>query len=125
MEVDGLRLHYLDEGPRNAPPLLLPDGEPTWYYLYRKMIPVLTEAGHRCVATDLVAFGRSDKLANRKDYSFQFHVDVMNCFVRALDLNQITLFGQDWGGLIGIPSWSGGRFSATRTFSGNGGKSTL
>ena len=102
VEVDRLRLHYLDEGPRNAAPLLLMHGEPTWCYLYRKMIPVLTAAGHRCIATDLIGFGRSDKLASRKDYSYQFHVDVMNGFVRALDLNEITLFGQDWGGLIGI-----------------------
>jgi haloalkane dehalogenase len=102
VEIDGLRVHYLDEGPRNAAPLLLLHGEPTWCYLYRKMIPVLAAAGQRCVATDLIGFGRSDKLASRNDYSYQFHVDVMNGFVRALDLNQITLFGQDWGGLIGI-----------------------
>ena len=101
-EVDGLRVHYLDEGPRNSAALLLMHGEPTWCYLYRKMIPALTRAGHRCVAPDLIGFGRSDKLTNRKDYSYQFHVDVMNGFVRALDLNEITLFGQDWGGLIGI-----------------------
>jgi haloalkane dehalogenase len=77
-------------------------GEPTWCYLYRKMIPVLVAAGHRCVAPDLIGFGKSDKLARRKDYTYQFHVDVMDRFVRALDLNRVTLFGQDWGGLIGI-----------------------
>ncbi len=102
VEVDGLRVHYLDEGPRSAPPLLLMHGEPTWCYLYRKMIPVLTAAGYRCVAPDLIGFGRSDKLASREAYSYQFHVDVINGLVRALDLRDVTLFGQDWGGLIGI-----------------------
>ena len=77
-------------------------GEPSWCYLYRKMIGPLVEAGHRCVAPDLVGFGRSDKLARREDYSYQFHVDVINGFVRALDLRNVTLFGQDWGGLIGL-----------------------
>lgn len=101
-EVRGLRVHYLDEGPRDADPILLMHGEPTWCYLYRKMIPVLTQAGHRCIAPDLIGFGRSDKLASRQDYSYQFHVDVMNELVRAIDLSAITLFGQDWGGLIGI-----------------------
>ena len=102
VEVDGLRVHYVDEGPPGSAPLLLIHGEPTWCYLYRKMIPILTAAGHRCVAPDLIGFGRSDKLARREDYSYQLHVDVMNGFVRALDLNGITLFGQDWGGLIGL-----------------------
>lgn len=102
VEVDGYRIHYVDEGPRGASPLLLLHGEPSWCYLYRKMIPALVEAGHRCVAPDLVGFGRSDKLAWREDYSYQFHVDAMNGFVRALDLKGVTLFGQDWGGLIGL-----------------------
>ena len=102
VEVNGLRVHYVDEGPEEANPVLLMHGEPTWCYLYRKMIPVLVVAGHRCVAPDLIGFGRSDKLANRKDYSYQFHVDIMNDFVRAVNLNHTTLFGQDWGGLIGI-----------------------
>ena len=102
VEVDGYRIHYVDEGPRDAAPVLLMHGEPSWCYLYRKMIPLLAGAGHRCVAPDLVGFGRSDKLRKRDDYSYQFHVDVMNGFVRALDLNGATLFGQDWGGLIGL-----------------------
>src|SRR5271165_4366711 len=102
LEVDGYRVHYLDEGPRDAAPILLMHGEPSWCYLYRKMIPVLVAAGHRCVAPDLVGFGKSDKLASRTDYSYQFHVDVMNGFVRALNLSGSTLFGQDWGGLIGL-----------------------
>ena len=102
VDVDGYRIHYLDEGPRDAAPILLLHGEPSWCYLYRKMIPPLVKAGHRCVAPDLIGFGKSDKLARREDYSYQFHVDVINGFVRALDLQGITLFGQDWGGLIGL-----------------------
>ena len=102
VEVQGYRIHYLDEGSRDAAPILLLHGEPSWCYLYRKMIPTLVAAGHRCVAPDLIGFGRSDKLVNRNDYSYQLHVDVMNGFVRALDLNHITLFGQDWGGLVGL-----------------------
>ena len=88
-----------DEGPAAANPVLLMHGEPTWCYLYRKMIPVLVAAGHRCVAPDLIGFGKSDKLAHRQDYTYQFHVDIMDRFVRALNLNRVTLFGQDWGGL--------------------------
>jgi haloalkane dehalogenase len=102
VEVDGLRIHYLDEGPANADPVLLMHGEPSWSFLYRKMIPGLVAAGHRCIAPDLVGFGRSDKLAKKEDYSYKFHVDNMNGFVRALDLKRITLFCQDWGSLIGI-----------------------
>src|SRR5271170_2843633 len=75
VEVDGCRIHYVDEGPRGASPILLMHGEPSWCYLYRKMIPALVEAGHRCVAADLIGFGMSDKLARREDYSYQFHVD--------------------------------------------------
>jgi haloalkane dehalogenase len=77
-------------------------GEPSWSYLYRKMIPIVTAAGYRAVAPDLIGFGRSDKLPKRDDYSYQFHVDVMTRFVKALDLTRITLVCQDWGGLIGL-----------------------
>lgn len=98
----GLRMHYLDEGPASGQPILLMHGEPTWCYLYRKMIPILAGAGFRCIAPDLIGFGRSDKPVDRNDYSYQFHVDSINALVRALDLNGVTLFGQDWGGLIGI-----------------------
>jgi haloalkane dehalogenase len=101
-EVDGLRMHYLDEGPPEREPILLLHGEPSWSYLYRKMIPVLVDAGHRCVAPDLIGFGKSDKLPQRSDYSYQFHVDAMHAFVRARNLTGITLFAQDWGGLIGL-----------------------
>ncbi|HYW02682.1 MAG TPA: haloalkane dehalogenase [Gammaproteobacteria bacterium] len=97
-----LRLHYLDEGPADADPVLLMHGEPTWSYLYRKMIPILAGAGHRCVAPDLAGFGRSDKPADRADYTYQRHVDWMLAFLRALDLRRVTLVCQDWGGLIGL-----------------------
>ena len=100
---DGLRVHYLDEGPADAAPILLLHGEPSWSFLYRKMIPVLVEAGHRCIAPDLVGFGRSDKPAEQDDYTYQRHVDWMSDVVfDQLDLRDITLFVQDWGGLIGL-----------------------
>ena len=102
VDVDGLRVHYVDAGPSDAAPVLLLHGEPTWSYLYRKMIPILTAAGHRCIAPDLVGFGRSDKLDDRNEYSYQRHVDWMRGVIEALDLRDITVFGQDWGGLIGL-----------------------
>jgi len=101
-EVNGLRVHYLDEGPPGAAPVLLLHGEPSWCYLYRKMIPVITRAGLRAVAPDFAGFGRSDKPASRDDYTYQMHVDVMAAFVERLDLRDITLVCQDWGGLIGL-----------------------
>jgi haloalkane dehalogenase len=102
VEVDGLRVHYVDEGPPDADPVLLMHGEPSWSYLYRKMVPVLTKAGHRAVAPDLIGFGRSDKPAERSDYTYQRHVDWMAAFVEAVDLRDITLVCQDWGALIGL-----------------------
>ena len=101
-EVDGVRIHYVDEGPAHAAPLLLMHGEPSWSYLYRKMIPILVGAGHRVVAPDLVGFGRSDKPAAGADYTYQRHVDWMTGLLTTLDLREATLFGQDWGGLIGL-----------------------
>ncbi len=98
-----LRMHHLEEGPADAPEtLLLMHGEPSWSYLYRHMIPVLTGAGHRTFAPDLVGFGRSDKPAARSDYSYQRHVDWMTEWLVARDLREITLVCQDWGGLIGL-----------------------
>ncbi|TMD97943.1 MAG: alpha/beta fold hydrolase [Chloroflexi bacterium] len=102
VDVDGLRVHTVDEGPRDASPVLMLHGEPSWSYLYRRMVPVLTAAGHRAVAPDLVGFGRSDKPARREDYTYQRHVDWMHATVEALDLRDITLVCQDWGGLIGL-----------------------
>lgn len=100
---DGIRVHYVDEGPADAAPVLLLHGEPSWCFLYRRMIPVLVEAGHRCIAPDLVGFGRSDKPADQDDYTYQRHVDWMRAALfDRLDLRRITLFGQDWGGLVGL-----------------------
>ncbi|HXW39282.1 MAG TPA: haloalkane dehalogenase [Acidimicrobiales bacterium] len=101
--ADGLRVHYVDEGKAAGPIVLLMHGEPSWSYLYRKMIPILVETGCRCIAPDLVGFGRSDKPADVDDYSYQRHVDWMTeALFACLGLRDITLFGQDWGGLIGL-----------------------
>ena len=97
-----LRVHYVDEGPRDAAPVLLMHGEPSWSYLYRHMIPPLLAAGHRVVAPDLIGFGRSDKPTAQADYTYQRHVDWMLSALQQLDLQNITLFCQDWGGLIGL-----------------------
>jgi haloalkane dehalogenase len=102
VDVDGLRMHHVDEGDPSAAPVLMLHGEPTWSYLYRHMIPVCVAAGNRVVAPDLVGFGKSDKPAERGDYSYQRHVDWMTGFIQALDLREITLFCQDWGSLIGL-----------------------
>jgi haloalkane dehalogenase len=97
-----VRIHYLDEGPADGEVVLLLHGEPSWSYLYRHMVPVLVSAGLRTVAIDLVGFGRSDKPASRHDYTYQTHVDWTWAAVEAIGLDAITLFGQDWGGLIGL-----------------------
>ena len=97
-----LRVHFLDEGPADADPVLLMHGEPSWCYLYRKMIPILVAAGHRVIAPDLVGFGRSDKPSQRSDYTYQRHVDWMQSVLDQLALDRITLVCQDWGGLIGL-----------------------
>ena len=103
-DTDGgrLRLHFVDEGPKEAAPVLCLHGEPSWSYLYRHMIPVFTGAGHRVVAPDLIGFGRSDKPTERGDYTYQRHVDWMSDALRQIDLREITLVCQDWGGLIGL-----------------------
>ena len=97
-----LRIHAIDEGPRDAAPVLLLHGEPSWSYLYRSFVAPLVAAGHRVVAPDLVGFGKSDKPAAREDYSYERHVDWMLAWLEAGDLRGITLFCQDWGGLIGL-----------------------
>jgi haloalkane dehalogenase len=95
-------MHYVDEGPVDATPILLMHGEPSWSYVYRRMIPLLRQGGYRVLAPDLIGFGRSDKLRRQRDYSHQMHVDAMRAFIGQLGLHGITLFVQDWGGLIGL-----------------------
>lgn len=106
-QVDGgplgpLRIAHAEAGPSDGPVVLLMHGEPSWSYLYRKMIPVLVAAGYRCLAPDLIGFGRSDKPTEQSDYSYAAHVDWMLQWFRAQNLSDVTLFCQDWGGLIGL-----------------------
>ena len=102
VEVDGLRMAYVDEGPPDGTTILCLHGEPTWSYLYRRMLPGLVTAGHRVVAPDLIGFGRSDKPVERDAYTYAGHVAWLTAFVEALDLRDIVLFCQDWGGLLGL-----------------------
>ena len=110
-EIDGLRMHHVDEGPADGEIVLMLHGEPSWSYLYRKMIPPLVTAGYRAIAPDLIGFGKSDKLPNQEDYSYQKYVDWMAAWVTANELTGITLVCQDWGSLIGLrlvaehPEW--------------------
>jgi len=97
---DGIRMAYVDEGPPSGPVVLLGHGEPTWGYLYRKMIPGLAAAGRRVIVPHLIGFGRSDKPTAREDYTYERHVGWCRDFIDGLGLNDITLFGQDWGGLL-------------------------
>ncbi len=124
VEVAGMRMHYVDEGPRNAAPVLLLHGEPSWSYLYRRMIPPLVASGLRVVAPDLIGFGRSDKPAAKSDYSYARHVDWMRLFIEALGLEHITLFGQDWGSLIGLRVAAENEHRFARIALGNGGLPT-
>jgi haloalkane dehalogenase len=119
-EGGSLRMHYVDEGLTSAAPVLLLHGEPSWAYLYRKMIPVIVAAGHRAIAPDLIGFGRSDKPAEKSDYTYQRHVDWVTDFVKALDLRDITYFGQDWGALIGLRVAAGNEERFARIVIGNG-----
>ena len=99
----GVRVHYLDEGPRDAPVVwLCLHGQPTWSYLYRKMIPVFASAGHRVIAPDLIGFGRSDKPVAESTYSFDFHRRMLMDLIERLDLTNVRLVCQDWGGLLGL-----------------------
>jgi len=99
IEVNGLRVHYVDEGKGEV--VLCLHGEPTWAYLYRKMIPIL-QRKHRVVAMDFLGFGRSDKYEEKEEYSFKMHKDTLTAFIESLDLEGINLVVQDWGGLIGL-----------------------
>lgn len=102
IDVGGLEMAWVEAGPSSAAPILCLHGEPSWSFLYRKMIPPLAGAGHRVVAPDLIGFGRSDKPAERADYTYQRHMDWLTAFVEKLDLRGITLVCQDWGGLLGL-----------------------
>jgi len=117
---DGLRLHYVDEGPRDGAMILLLHGEPSWSYLYRKMIPPLVAAGYRVLAPDLIGFGKSDKPVRLLDYSYQQHVDWLVDWMQQVDLQGATLFCQDWGSLLGLRlvAEHDGRFA--RVVVGNG-----
>ena len=111
VDIDGLRQGYVDEGPADAPVVLLLHGQPTWAFLYRKMIPVLVDAGYRAIAMDHLGMGSSDKPIDIADYSYLGHIDRLEKFINALDLRDITLFAQDWGSLVGLhvagenPDW--------------------
>ena len=97
-----LRMHYVDEGPRDGAVVVLLHGEPTWSYLYRTMIPPLVDAGYRVLAPDLIGFGKSDKPTKLADYTYQRHVDWVTGWMDALGLKRVTTFVQDWGSLIGL-----------------------
>ncbi|WP_170788133.1 haloalkane dehalogenase [Ruegeria lacuscaerulensis] len=101
-----LRVHHVDEGPADANPVLMMHGEPSWSFLYRHMIKGFVARGHRAVAPDLVGFGRSDKPTERSDYTYARHVSWMGDWLRGVDLTNITLVCQDWGGLIGLRLWA-------------------
>ncbi len=101
-DVGDMRMHYVDEGPVDADPVLLLHGEPSWSYLYRTMIPPLVEGGHRAIAPDLIGFGKSDKPVAQNDYSYEKHVAWIKQFIKKLNLRNITLVCHDWGSLIGL-----------------------
>jgi len=101
-DTEKLRMHYVDEGPPDGQPIVLLHGEPTWSYLYRKMIPLLAEGGHRALAPDLIGFGRSDKPSGTADYTYLRHVEWVTSWFESLDLRGVTLFVQDWGSAIGL-----------------------
>lgn len=102
IDIDDMRMHYVDEGPRDAAPILMMHGEPTWSYLYRHMIPICVAAGHRVIAPDLIGFGKSDKPTSTSDYSYAQHMHWVQQFIDKLELNNITLVCQDWGSLLGL-----------------------
>ena len=116
----GLRMHYVDEGPRNASPVLMLHGEPSWSYLYRHMIPLVAEAGHRVLAPDLIGFGKSDKPASVTDYSYGRHLTWLASWLEQLNLTNITLVCQNWGSLLGLRLAAEHRQRFSRIIVGNG-----
>lgn len=111
MDLDGIKMHYLDEGGKNNKTIFLFHGQPSWSYLYRHMIPLLVKEGYRVIAPDLIGFGKSDKPVNSNDHSYSAHVKWMSTFVEKLDITHAAAFMQDWGGMIGLrvlannPKW--------------------
>ncbi|RLA31545.1 MAG: haloalkane dehalogenase [Gammaproteobacteria bacterium] len=124
LDIDGLRMHYVDEGPKDAEPVLLLHGEPSWSYLYRHMIPPIIAAGYRAIAPDLIGFGKSDKPTHQDDYSYAGHVAWMRQFIEQLDLTGLTLVCQDWGSLIGLRVAAENEQRFARIVLGNGGMPT-
>lgn len=102
VQIGNLRMHYVDEGPKDGKVILMMHGEPSWSYLYRFMIPICAAAGHRVIAPDLIGFGKSDKPTRMDDYSYQQHMQWMQSFIDELELNDVTLVCQDWGSLLGL-----------------------
>ena len=102
IDVDGINIHYLDEGTSQTETILLMHGEPSWSFLYRHMIPILVKGGYRILAPDLVGFGRSDKPTEQVDHTYKNHIEWITKWLKLLDINNITLFCQDWGSLIGL-----------------------
>jgi haloalkane dehalogenase len=102
IELPEVRIHYLESGASDAEPVVLMHGEPSWSFLYRKLVPILVAAGYRVIAPDLVGFGRSDKPVERAAYTYLRHVEWMWAALDSLGLQRMTLVGQDWGGLIGL-----------------------
>ncbi len=116
---EALQMHYIDEGPRDAPPVLMVHGEPTWSYVYRKLIPVFAAAGLRAIAVDQIGFGRSDKLTRPAHYTFAHHVRWLGALIHALDLREITLVCQDWGGPVGMGALAAAPDRFARVVAGN------
>lgn len=102
LDIEGLRMHYVDEAGDSGETVLMLHGEPSWSFLYRKMIPGIKVASHRCIVPDLIGFGKSDKPTEREEYTYKAHLAWLSTFIQQLDLNNITLFCQDWGGLLGL-----------------------
>ena len=123
-EGGALRMHYVDEGPRDGKIVLLLHGEPSWSYLYRKMIPGIVAAGYRAIAPDLIGFGRSDKPSEQSNYTFQRHIDWLTSFVVQMDLRDVTLFAQDWGAVLGLRIAAENESRFARIIIGNGGLPT-
>ncbi|MEM9954553.1 MAG: haloalkane dehalogenase [Chloroflexota bacterium] len=121
LEIDGLRQAYVDEGPSDADPILLLHGQPSWSYLYRYMIPVLVDGGHRVIAMDHLGMGRSDKPIDVEYHTFENHVNRLEAFITELELDNLTLFAQDWGSVIGLYSAGINPDLYARIVLGNGG----